>query len=181
MTSPSRSNDSNAPNLPLEIEESLLRLLAIEDELNERRAAAKRIELRITLELTAAKDDKGKLILSNDKQREAAVAEYLGQDEAFLKLYGETKRLERESSEVKAALERLRIEVKYDLLARESDRIDRSIRLVEAIWQARQESTRVMPRVAIEADPIGTPEFFRTELRVIPDSEADGEDDVCPF
>ena len=79
--------------------------------------------MRVALDLTAAKDDKGKLILTNDKQREAAVAEYLGQDEAFLKLYGELKRLQREKLEVQASLERTRIEIKYDLLKRESENL----------------------------------------------------------
>lgn len=180
MTKASRSNELD---LPLELETSLLRILAIEDELTEKMAASKRMESRVALDLTGAKDDKGKLILTNDKQREAAVAEYLGQDEAFLKLYGESKRLQREKLEVQASLERTRIEIKYDLLKRESENLVASIRLVEAIWQSRQEATRIEPRVhLVEPDPVGTPEFFRSELRIIPDSEAGAEDDIdCPF
>lgn len=172
-------------NLPLELETSLLRILAIEDELTEKLGATKRAESRVTLDLTGAKDDKGKLILTNDKQREAAVAEFLGTDESFLKLYGEVKRLQRERREVEASLERTRADIKYDLLKLEGKNLDRSIRLVEAIWQARQESTRIETetRAHFEPDPIGTPEFFRGPgLHIIPDSEAGAEDEVAiPF
>jgi hypothetical protein len=172
--------------LPREIEATLLRIAGLDEEINGKRAALKRLESRATLELTGAKDDKGKLVLTNDKQREAAIAEYLECNEEFLKLYREVKAAEAERAGVVAGLERLRIEVKFELLALEGRNLADGLRLADAIWHARQGADAFSPEKVRRAVSGITgppaPEFFRGELRVINDREAGAELDVdIPF
>lgn len=125
--------------LPAQIEARLLRLSAIDDEVNTEQAGLKQIESRITAELTGAKDVKtGKLVLTNDKQREAAVAEYLQADQAFLDGYKRLKAAQAERATVQAELDRIRIEVKYELLELEAKNLMDALRLADAIWHARQ-------------------------------------------
>jgi hypothetical protein len=162
---------------------ALLRMVALDAEINERRAGLERIKSRVTLDLTAAKDDKGKLILTNDKQRESAVAEYLETSKEFIDAYRELKTFEREREEVRADLECIRIEVKYELLQQEAVNQAEAFRLADAIWHARQAPDAWSPERVREA--VGrAPEFFRGGgLHVIEDQEAGSGDEEtdCPF
>lgn len=178
--------------LPEKIEAGLLRLLALDDEINTAQAGLKQIEARVTAELTGAKDVKtGKLVLTNDKQREAAVAEYLAADAAFLDGYKRLKAAQAERSTVQAALERIRIEVKYELLELEAKNQIAALKLAEAIWHARQGPDSWTPeriKAAVASGlggPVGpAPEFFRGPgLHIIEDRDAGGLEDVedCPF
>jgi hypothetical protein len=128
----------NNLTLPQQIEAANLRLIDIDEDINSRDAILRKIEMKVTLDLTGAKDDKGKLILTNDKQREAAIAEYLEANEDFRKLYAEVKTLKRERLVLQARLETLRIEVKYDLSGRESRNLADAIYLTDTRFNARQ-------------------------------------------
>jgi predicted aminopeptidase len=120
----------------------MLRLLDIDEERNSKEAFLRKIQSRVTLDLTGAKDDKGKLILTNDKQREAAIAEYLEANEDFRKLYAEQRTLDRERSALQATLERLRIEVKYELEAARQRNLMAELKVADAIFEARTATPR---------------------------------------
>jgi predicted aminopeptidase len=124
--------------LPQQIEAAMLRLIDIDEERNSKEAFLRKIESKVTLDLTGAKDDKGKLILTNDKQREAAIAEYLEANEDFRKLYAERRTLDRERAALLATLERLRIEVKLHILECEQRNAIAALKVADAIWNARQ-------------------------------------------
>jgi hypothetical protein len=179
--------------LPDKLRGLLRRLVAIDDELASKRAAAERRKSRITLDLTAAKDLKtGKLVLTNDKQRDAAVAEFLEQDAEFLDLFRDMKTFERERSDLQIELDAIRVDIKYDLQRREKANIDASLELADKIWHLRQAPDAWSPervRAAVSSGlggPVdGPPEFFRGPgLHIIDDSAAgtpEVEDDDVPF
>ena len=137
----------------------MLRQIDIDEDINSKESILRKIEMRVTLDLTGAKDDKGKLILTNDKQREAAIAEYLEANEDFRKLYAEVKTLKRERLVLLARLETLRIEVKYDLSGRESRNLADAIYLTDIRWNARQAPIKaaLMPLSNGASDPIDIP------------------------
>ena len=145
--------------LPQQIEDAMLRQIDIDEDINSKESILRKIEMRVTLDLTGAKDDKGKLILTNDKQREAAIAEYLEANEDFRKLYAEVKTLKRERLVLLARLETLRIEVKYDLSGRESRNLADAIYLTDIRWNARQAPIKaaLMPLSNGAAEPIDIP------------------------
>ena len=145
--------------LPQQIEDAMLRQIDIDEDINSKESIVRKIEMRVTLDFTGAKDDKGKLILTNDKQREAAIAEYLEANEDFRKLYAEVKTLKRERLVLLARLETLRIEVKYDLSGRESRNLADAIYLTDIRWNARQAPIKaaLMPLSNGAAEPIDIP------------------------
>jgi hypothetical protein len=124
-------------NYPERIEAAMLRRIDIDDELASKGLAMRATELAVTLDVCGAKDDKGKLILTNDKQREAAVSEMLSGNEDFKRLYGQVRDLERERKVVDATLERLRLESKYELEAARQRNLMAELKVADAIFEAR--------------------------------------------
>ena len=124
-------------NYPQEIEAALLELANIDDQLKARRSSIRNLELEVTLDACGAKDEQGKLILTNDKQREGAVARMLSERDDYNGLAREVGNIERERRILEARLERLRMEFKLEVLAAEQRNALSALKVADAIYFAR--------------------------------------------
>jgi hypothetical protein len=125
-------------NLPEEIENTFLELAAFDERIKSRRARVRSIELQITLDVTTAKDPTtGKLLLSNDKQRESAVASALTEDSEYAEIAEQLSNLEQDRLRLQARLERLRMEFKVEMLEAEQRNYLAALKVADAIYAAR--------------------------------------------
>ena len=134
-------------NYPIEIEEALLQLAAIDDQLKTQRGSIRSLELEVTLDACGAKDENGKLILTNDRQREGAVARMLAERDDYNDLGRGVSNLERERRILEARLERLRMEFKLEVLAAEHRNYLAAMKTADAIFYAR--TARPEPEVEL--------------------------------
>jgi hypothetical protein len=124
-------------NYPLEIEAALVELSEIDEQLRAKRSSIRSLELDVTLDACGAKDENGKLILTNDRQREGAVARMLSEREDYTELGKGLANLERERRILEARLERLRLEVKLEILAAEQRNALANLRVADSLFYAR--------------------------------------------
>ena len=128
-------------NLPEEIENTFLELAAFDERIKSRRARVRSIELQITLDVTTAKDPTtGKLLLSNEKQREAAIASTLAESEEYGELATELSNLEQDRLRLQARLERLRMEFRVEMLEAEQRNHLAALKVADAIYAARHDN-----------------------------------------
>ena len=96
------------------------------------------LELQITLDVTTAKDpESGKLLLTNEKQREAAIATTLAESEEYAELATELGNLEQDRLRLQARLERLRMEFRVEMLEAEQRNHLAALKVADAIYHAR--------------------------------------------
>jgi hypothetical protein len=125
-------------NLPEEIENTFLELAAFDERIKQRRSRVRSLELQITLDVTTAKDpETGKLLLTNEKQREAAIATTLAESEEYAELATELGNLEQDRLRLQARLERLRMEFKVEMLEAEQRNHLAALKVADAIYSAR--------------------------------------------
>jgi hypothetical protein len=127
-------------NLPEEIENTFLELAAFDERIKSKRAKVRSIELQITLDVTTAKDGNGKLLLTNEKQREAAIASTLAESEEYAELATELSNLEQDRLRLQARLERLRMEFKVEMLEAEQRNHLAALKVADAIYAARHDN-----------------------------------------
>jgi chromosome segregation ATPase len=125
-------------NYPEEIESTFLELASFDERIKQVRAKVRSLELQITLDVTTAKDpETGKLLLSNDKQREGAIASTLAESEEYAELATDISNLEQDKIRLQARLERLRMEFKLHLLDCEQRNSIAAMKVADALWHAR--------------------------------------------
>ena len=125
-------------NLPEEIENTFLELAAFDERIKQRRSRVRSLELQITLDVTTAKDpETGKLLLTNEKQREAAIANQLADSVEYDELATELGNLEQDRLRLQARLERLRMEFKVEMLEAEQRNHLAALKVADAIYAAR--------------------------------------------
>jgi hypothetical protein len=125
-------------NLPEEIENTFLELAAFDERIKQRRSRVRSLELQITLDVTTAKDpETGKLLLTNEKQREAAIASTLAESEEYAELATELGNLEQDRLLLQARLERLRMEFRVEMLEAEQRNHLAALKVADSIWAAR--------------------------------------------
>jgi hypothetical protein len=124
--------------LPAEIESTFLELASFDDRAKGKRSRVRALELQITLDVTIAKGPDGKLLLTNEKQREAAIAKELSESEEYAELATELSNLEQDRLRLQARLERLRMEFKVEMLEAEQRNHLAALRVADSIWAARQ-------------------------------------------
>jgi hypothetical protein len=139
-------------NLPEEIENTFLELAAFDERIKARRARVRSIELQITLDVTTAKDESGKLILTNEKQREAAIASTLAESEEYAEIAIELGNLEQDRLRLQARLERLRMEFRVEMLEAEQRNHLAALKVADAIYYARHDK-----HVPVEAQEVTLP------------------------
>jgi hypothetical protein len=146
-------------NLPEEIENTFLELAAFDERIKTRRARVRSIELQITLDVTTAKDPTtGKLLLSNEKQREAAIASTLAESEEYAELATELGNLEQDRLRLQARLERLRMEFKVEMQAAEHRNNLEALKVADSIFFARHSrSEPLVNGAALVEDEIQLP------------------------
>ena len=124
-------------NLPEEIENTFLELAAFDERIKSRRARVRSIELQIQLEVTTLQDGNGKLLLTNEKQREGAIAKALAESEEYAELATELGNLEQDRLRLQARLERLRMEFRVEMLEAEQRNHLAALKVADAIYAAR--------------------------------------------
>jgi molecular chaperone GrpE (heat shock protein) len=134
-------------NLPEEIENTFLELAAFDERIKARRARVRSLELQITLDVTTAKDpETGKLLLTNEKQREAAIANQLADSVEYDELATELGNLEQDRLRLQARLERLRMEFRVEMLEAEQRNALAVLKVADALYAARTSSGYPLPR-----------------------------------
>lgn len=124
--------------LPEEIENTFLELASFDERAKAKRSKLRALEIQITLDVTTAKDPTtGKLLLSNEKQRDAAIASTLAESEEYSELATELGNLEQDRLRLQARLERLRMEFKVEMLEAEQRNHLAALRVADAIYSAR--------------------------------------------
>ena len=137
-------------NLPEEIENTFLELAAFDERIKARRAKVRSLELQITLDVTTAKDpETGKLLLTNEKQREAAIASTLAESEEYAELATDLGNLEQDRLRLQARLERLRMEFRVEMLEAEQRNHLACLKVADAIYAARNYQ---LPRTEAEIE-----------------------------
>jgi molecular chaperone GrpE (heat shock protein) len=124
-------------NLPEEIENTFLELAAFDERIKQRRSRVRSLELQITLDACSAKDESGKPVLKNEREREAAIATMLSESEEFAELATELGNLEQDRLRLQARLERLRMEFKVEMLEAEQRNHLAALKVADSIWAAR--------------------------------------------
>jgi chromosome segregation ATPase len=104
-------------NYPEEIEGAFLELAATDERIRRRRLEIRSLELDITLDATTAKDEHGKLILSNEMQRKAAIEKMLTERKEYAEYAEELSGLEQDRIKLQARLRRLEMEFKVEMTA----------------------------------------------------------------
>jgi len=125
-------------NLPEEIENTFLELAAFDERIKARRARVRSIELQIQLEVTTLQDGNGKLLLTNEKQREGAIAKALAENEEYSESAEQLSNLEQDRLRLQARLERLRMEFRVEMLEAEQRNHLAALKVADSIWAARQ-------------------------------------------
>jgi molecular chaperone GrpE (heat shock protein) len=98
------------------------------------------LELQITLDVTTAKDPTtGKLLLTNEKQRDAAIAQALADESEYAELAEQLSNLEQDRLRLQARLERLRMEFKVEMLEAEQRNHLAALKVADAIYYARHD------------------------------------------
>jgi transcription initiation factor TFIIIB Brf1 subunit/transcription initiation factor TFIIB len=136
-------------NLPEEIENTFLELAAFDERIKSRRARVRSIELQITLDVTTAKDGNGKLLLTNEKQREAAIASTLAESEEYAELATELGNLEQDRLRLQARLERLRMEFRVEMLEAEQRNHLAALKVADSIFHARFNAPSHEPEIEL--------------------------------
>jgi hypothetical protein len=132
-------------NYPEEIEGTFLELAAKDEEIRRRRLEIRSLELDITLDATTAKGEDGKLILTNDTQRKAAIEKMLAEKAEYAE-YGESlSNLEQDRIKLQARLERLRLELKLHILECEQNNAIAALKVADAIYHARYAQEVTLP------------------------------------
>lgn len=123
---------------PERIEAALLEIFDVKRKLMDRRAAMRSLEISITVTATTAKDPQtGKLLLTNETQRTAAIAKNLEEDEDYRKQLTEVRDLELQLAQAEASLERLRMEFRVHMLDYERNNSIAALRVADSIFFAR--------------------------------------------
>lgn len=135
---------------PQQIEATFLEIALIDEELKQRRNAVRTIELEVTFDVTSAKDENGKLILTNEKQREGAIAKMLAEHEGYNQLAKQLSNLEHDRVVCQARLERLRMELKLHILEAEQRNYLAALKVADSIYHARQNGSMVIVEPEIE-------------------------------
>jgi hypothetical protein len=124
-------------NLPEEIENTFLELASFDERIKGKRSRVRALELEKTLEVTTMQDGNGKLLLTNDKQREGAIAKALAECEEYCELATELGNLEQDKLRLTARLERLRMEFRVEMLEAEQRNHLAALKVADAIYMAR--------------------------------------------
>jgi hypothetical protein len=127
-------------NYPEEIEGCYLEIAATREQIKRRRSKIRALEIDIAAEATTAKGPDGKLLLSNESMRKAAIEKMTVESEEYPVLAEELGNLEKDEDKLVARLDRLRSEFKVWLLDREEQVHLTAIHAIDAIFAARQEN-----------------------------------------
>lgn len=122
---------------PQQIEKALNDIAFIDDQLRQRRQAIRKIELDVTLDIAGARGEDGKLICTNEKQREGAIAKMLEESSDYRELGKGVGELERDRAALMARLERLRLEVRLEILEAEQRNHLAALKVADSIYFAR--------------------------------------------
>src|SRR4029077_13775429 len=122
-----------------------LELAATDERIRRRRAEIRSLELDITLDATTAKDEHGKLILSNEMQRKAAIEKMLVEKTEYAEYAEELSGLEQDRIKLQARLERLRLELKLHILECEQNNAIAALKVADAIYHARYAQEVTLP------------------------------------
>jgi hypothetical protein len=124
-------------NYPEEIEGCVLELAACNEQIRRRRLEIRSLEIDIAAEATTAKGPDGKLLLSNETQRKAAIEKMLVETTEYAE-YAETLgNLEQDKVKLEARLERRRLEAKLHILECEQNNAIAAMKVADAIYNAR--------------------------------------------
>ena len=115
-------------NYPAEIEQTATRIAELVKEIGDIRTDLRDIETEQVVEVLTAKDESGKALFTNDKQRDTALATRLMEHPRHCKLKADLSEGELEKAIAGAKLERLRGEFKLHLL-------DRQEQIAQTNWQ----------------------------------------------
>ena len=127
--------------LPEEIEDTFLELASFDERAKAKRSKLRALEIQITLDVTTAKDPTtGKLLLSNEKQRDAAIASTLAESQEYSEIATELGNLEQDRLRLQARLERLRMEFRVEMLEAEQRNALAVLKVADSIWAARHNS-----------------------------------------
>jgi hypothetical protein len=126
-------------NFPKEIEDCYLELAATDEQIRRRRLEVRSLELDITLDATTAKDANGKLLLSNEMQRKAAIEKMLAEKTEYADYAESISNLEQDRIKLQARLERLRLELKLHILECEQNNAIAALKVADAIYAARHD------------------------------------------
>jgi hypothetical protein len=124
-------------NYPEEIEATFIELAATDERIRRRRLEIRSLELEITLDATTAKGADGKLLLSNETQRKAAIEKMLAEKAEYAEYAEEISNLEQDRIKLQARLERRRLELKLHILDCEQNNALAALKVADAIYYAR--------------------------------------------
>lgn len=139
-------------NLPEEIENTYLELAAVRERMKGKRTRVRSLELQIAFDVTTAKDESGKLILTNEKQREAAIAKMLAESQDYVGMAKELGNDEQDETHLMARLERLRMEFKVEMLEAEQRNHLAALKVADAIYAARTNGAYQLPQIEPEIE-----------------------------
>ncbi len=131
--------------LPKEIESTYLELAAVKERARVKRSRVRSLELQITLEACSAKDEAGKPILKNEREREAAIATMLAE---FKEVATELSGDESDETHLMARLERLRMEFKVEMLESEQRNALALMKAADA-WYTARHNLHVPPEIEL--------------------------------
>jgi hypothetical protein len=122
---------------PEEIEGVCLELAATDEQIKRRRARIRKLEQDVTLEACSAKDENGKPVLKNEREREAAIARLLSESTEYAEQAEELSGLEDDRIKLMARHQRLRDEFREELLDRQYRNDLAALKVADAIYSAR--------------------------------------------
>jgi hypothetical protein len=123
--------------LPKEIEATYLELASFEDRITAKDTKMRALVLETTLTVTTMQDGNGKLLLTNDKQREGAIAQRLAESEEYSELATDLGNLKQDRLRLQARLERLRLEFREMMIDAEHRNALAALKVADAIHHAR--------------------------------------------
>jgi hypothetical protein len=132
-------------NYPEETEGVILEIIGVDEQIKRRRSSIKALEQQITLDACSAKDEAGKPVLKNEREREAAIATMLSESEKYSETATELGNFEQDKRRLEARLERLRMEFRQEMQANQYRNDLAALRLADAIYAARNYTVTVPP------------------------------------
>jgi hypothetical protein len=137
--------------LPKEIEATYLELASFEDRITAKDTKLRALVLEKTLEVTTLQGPDGKLLLTNDKQRDGAIAKALAESPEYAEIAEELGNLKQDRLRLQARLERLRMEFRELMIDAEHRNALAALKVADAIYSARHHSYFPIPQ-QVEAE-----------------------------
>ena len=139
---------------PDRLREALQKIAGCRDALKDKRGLLHSLEVNITATITTQKDPtSGKLLLSNETQRTAAVRKSVDDDDDCRTLAAEIRDLERQLVDAEIEAECLRHEIRYDLLECEQRNHLAALKVADSIYFARFTAIQPAPYTNGHTEP----------------------------